>query len=237
MVKESLFLKKQNELFNIKKNEIKKLEEELKTLQKLYQNKINQKYEEQQKIADLKYVNIKDSTEAIAYLVSLVKSKNYIVKEFKTKIYTQDIFSRSKVKPVLEDYTIVYIVDKNKEKQALKELKERFEMHDDIEEKYLDRNDYLKIPSDHYIELAYYKDHDPKQIYYDRIIHVNDRYSFASESKICDEKYAYILDYMDSVLNYKINNKNYEITLDEMKGLAHTFCKEHFKSKVKMKRS
>ena len=229
-----LFQEKQKEVYSEYQNEKVNLQKGFEDSKKKYEEKIQELKKIQQSILNIQYVSLKDSQEAIARLISLIEEKDYVVKEFTTKLYYPKYYMKNLIsKHHGEDYYIHYAVDKDKEHEAERDLRERFEpMAWELNDR------YLSIPSDNYIQLAYYKDTDVKKIYYTNrnVFDVNTYPNFGLESKICDERYHYILDYMDSVVKYKLDQKDFNISLDEMKILAYSFAQDYKQNKIKVKK-
>ena len=173
------------------------------------------------RIKNTKYLDFDDSTNAIRYLVSLIEDKTYLLKTTKIPIkkgYIASYLSNSI--SINNIYNLLYLVEKDKVEYAYDEIKNKFKEINNIK--------YLENKNNNYIQLTYYKDNNTNLIYYlDQFDNSNN-----IKSQIVDSKYYYIYDYINSVLNYKLEVIDLGIGYEEMKVLATKFVYD-FKEKVK----
>lgn len=129
-------------------------------------------------------------------------------------------------------------MDDDFKEMAEQELLQRFYINesnffefDDVDTRLKKINDSLLVPSDYYIQLVCHKDYDvfPKYVYYcrDGFRHICKQPRERLISYMCDEKYSYIYDYMDSVVCYRLEKDNLEVSLEEMIKLAEKFAAEY----------
>lgn len=136
-------------------------------------------------------------------------------------------------------YWLVWFFDNNKE-LAIDEIKKRFscEFINNSSLVYGNMvNSFLSVPSDNYIQLAYYKkDEDSKDIRYsyDKDFSVINLKGKFIASKICDERYFYIIDYINNVIGYRLDKYD-DINFFEMRLLADVYVKNHKKNNGSVK--
>lgn len=243
------YLEKQNKLYREKKHELEDLKEELKKYKssKPKENRFNEIPDEKEldynkRIKELskeyysvllsRYLDLDISTQALAYLLSKVEQQEYIVKEFKTKLYRPTYPSYSNpqyCEPEEFTYNICYLVKETNEEEAKQELEKKYTKKED----YFKVNKYLKIPSENYIQIAYYKGNKQgKRIEYtyNNCVSITDIPDTFIVSSLCDERYEYIIDYIEKIIEHKLEQPKGQITLEEMKQIADEFVKNKQKS-------
>lgn len=223
----------QEKLIRSNQNKISLLSREKQRTLENYDKKIKQLEMEIEQIQNITYINMKDSFEAIAYLVS--KMEGILYSCYETSIC---LFEQAN-DPVMGDYPnpiyyrLIYLVKNGLEAKALMEIKERFKIRkiNQQEWDYYSNQKFLNMDSSNYIQLAYFKDNGNNwnefQIHYN-----NKNNNISGENKlklyttIYDERYFYITRYMNKVVNYRLYRPNFSITLDEMLLLADEFVEE-----------
>lgn len=182
-----------------------------------------------------RYIDIELSNEAIAYLVGKMENKIYSTYTLKTDLYS---FSRTNIGTVIDSvkHNIVYLIETQKLEKIKEILTNLFTLNDDeyFYSEYQRINSNLLLISDDYIQLSYYNDQkiDRKITYSNRnIVDINSSCNSLIESKLCDIRYSYIIDYMNSIYNYRLKKEDMTINLDEMKLLADQFILE-FKNSI-----
>lgn len=51
-------------------------------------------------------------------------------------------------------------------------------------------------------------------------------------SAICDDRYCYIIDFMNEVINYRLDKEDFSISLEEMMILADNFIQSYKRYKL-----
>lgn len=243
------FEEKQQQMSKQKSLEINNLYDELKQLKEEYIEKINAVKSEAEKVSKIHFIPFSESTEAIAYLVSLIEGKKYSVVTFPTLLYACDgwiynFFYGCGCKGV--GYNIVCLVDDDNKEIAEKALLEKFYINEsnffnfnDVDTQLEKINRHLNDPSDSYIQLVCYKDTDiSKDVCYcpDGYKHINKQPCKGLISYISDERYSYIYDFMDSVICYRLDKDNLEVSLEEMMELAEKFAYEYLQNNKTLKK-
>lgn len=225
-----------------------KVDEEINSIDesiRLLQEKIEILKQKKQKIFQVDEYDRKESLEIITYLVGKIEEKNYVSRERTIESYINDFETIRYIK-----YTLVYLVEKNMEEIAEKEISDRFP-GSPSRDKYKTEGYYetaysnykinsakvlpklLDMPSDKYIQLAYYfEENDDGKISYTNKNHFNNNQQYPSitqinSSKICDERYHYIVDFMDMVTEYKLLKPDFELSKKEMYKLADEFISSY----------
>ncbi len=191
-----------------------------------------------EKLLKIEYINKKDSFSAISYLVSKMEGIDCSVLEIPIMLYEQNIVDG---KGSFQEYVLVCLVFDDNKELALDEIKKRFscEFISNSSLVYGNMvNSFLSVPSDNYIQLAYYKkDEESKDIRYsydDKDFSVTDSKEKFISSKICDERYFYIIDYINNVIGYRLDKYD-DINFFEMRLLADVYVKNHKKNNGSIK--
>lgn len=208
------------------KRDLIKKDAELENLIKLLEGKYKELSKEYHSVLISRFLDFDDSVNAIAYLISLIEEKHYKVGEYRTKLYYPPY--SSKRKSDYYDYRICYLVSDDKQDLAREELDRRFLIDSDNLDRCYERVNELNIPSDNYIQIAYYKGDFAKKIdyTYKNFAKVKGEQDTFIISQLCDWRYSYILDYIDSVIEYKLGKKDLIVTREEMIMLADTFAQQ-----------
>lgn len=191
-----------------------------------------------EKLLKIEYINKKDSFSAISYLVSKMEGIDCSVLEIPIMLYEQNIVDG---KGSFQEYVLACLVFDDNKELALDEIKKRFscEFISNSSLVYGNMvNSFLSVPSDNYIQLAYYKkDEESKDIRYsydDKDFSVTDSKEKFISSKICDERYFYIIDYINNVIGYRLDKYD-DINFFEMRLLADVYVKNHKKNNGSIK--
>lgn len=240
--------------------EINLIEKEIRTIEDECYSKVMKLQEKKKAIREINIYSREQSADIIAYLVSKMEEKRYIV-----SMKSFSLYKRRENEKI--NYTLTYLVEKGKEKSAEKTIRYIFDQASEIanySDDYIDsffvgssrqydfRDDkFLDFPQHNYIQLSYYKtpaDYISNYDYYritDKIIYLKEHglnRSWGMEnglpvglSNICDEKYNYIVDFMDFVTEYKLENFDFNPTKQTMMQLVGQFIREYQKNKSTVK--
>lgn len=226
--KKVIYKEKQDEMIHNIYQKIQKLEDEKNCILKKYDKEIQTLKDEKVKIALANYFNIVDSFQVIAYLVSQIEGVNYQKGEDEITLYAHACYAKI-VYPYPVSYKLAYLVQDSEKDIASEEIKMKFQLRkrrDLLKDcDYYAISKQLEIPSEHYIQLACFKDFDNKIAYrYKNSIWISEHtYSTGIDAFICDERYYYIIDFMNEVVNYRLEKENFTVSLDEMMQLADAF--------------
>lgn len=197
--------------------------QELNKLINDYRLQIEEINKEQDKLRALLMLNLCDSTNAIAYFASLMEKRIYDAITINTILCNQE---KCTDEPFL--YNVFYLVERNQKDYALLKILQQFPITKESECEYVRRNICLKTPSEHYIQISYKKCQD---------IRPNISYYLEKDGnpkpKMCDPKFAYILDYIDTLIMKQLEERRW-ISNKEMIEIAMEFASQKEKSKVKI---
>ena len=224
-----IYREKQNKMIHDKEVEIRKLEKERSLLLKEYDRKIENLEQERVNLLGVSYIDKDVSFQVIAYLVSQIEKVSYHCVENEITLY-ETVFHRNLTYASPVKYKLAYLVQDGKETLAYEEVNKRFQIK--ISDKdYYAGSKQLMNPSEHYIQLAYFKGKDEDRICYRYKNSIwissssSSRYGF--DSCICDERYSYIVDFMNEVVHYRLGKEDLSISLEEMMMLADTFIQNY----------
>ena len=162
------------------------------------------------------YFNCDDSFRAILYLVCLIEKEEYSIRKIPAILYEPRYFPGTGVLDVEYNYYFI-ILTKNDNKNIKNILDDKFGNFRG------QRSDFKSLfaPNDDYVIIACLEEGFDNRICY----MVGSDYNLGGDiSYICDDRYKYIVDYMDTVVDYKLDKSNLEVTFDEMKALADKFA-------------
>lgn len=194
----------------------------------------------ERRLFESRYIDIELSNTAISYLVSNIENRLYSIYVLNTDLFS---FSRTNIGTTVNSikHNIIYLVDDVKKEEIKRALIDKFTVdnREYFYSEYQRINSNLSLINDDYIQLAYYNDQQVnRKITYSarNITDINSASNPLIESKICDSRYDYIFDYMNSVYNYRLKKEDMNISLDEMILLADQFILEYKKSNSKQKK-
>lgn len=239
---EEEFKAKQKELSFKKLIEIRKLYEEKRRIVEDYDNRIELAILEREKIMNAQYVDRESSFKAISYLVSNIEGEDYHVVKVPVKLFEKKVLNNY-VGIVPVDYELSCLVRDGCEEEAIKEIRDRFAIKPSMGnfysyDDYCEINKFLNMPSDNYVQLAYYKPkEDGKSIFYNRSneLCIKSLPVYQLDSKICDERYGYIVDYMNTVVDTGLWVVGFEVDDKGMRILADMFVNSYKKGYVRKK--
>lgn len=260
-------------LFNCKRDDFASLQkEEEETLLKIKQEYALRRREivwEQLRILTSRTLPIKENLgyRVIASLVSKIEGKCYIWKEKEISVHKRmerTMFGEQKDGTMVlrlypeiicdernsefenVNYTLIYLVEQDKEKQAEKEIGDKFEGADycsveklfgGINENYLELAHYEnREKSEFYENIDFYLTDDYEE-YYTDFSRLRDEVSLVLKTKIEDPKFSYISLFLDYVLEYNIKKVNSSfdeiirpLSSDELYLLVNDFVMEYRKN-------
>lgn len=225
-------LQKRKKIYNIKNKELKELREELNE-NKPVMEQMHELMQEITSVIDSIYIDKFYSCEAIEYLVSIVEKQDYNVYTIPLTLYgnSKSLFCKRK-------YTLTFMT--TDEEKAIEEINNKFSKVITTDEEYEIQEKYLKEKSDNYIQIDVSNNSSKNLIsYVENNSDYNKSDTKASYSNIVDEKYKYIIGYMNEVANYSLANLS-KVSLDELYIIADLYIKElrggnHERSKCKTK--
>lgn len=215
----NLFYKKMDNMIKSKEQEIL----ELRMKKSEIEEKIKNINEEKDKIYGACYLDCYDSFRAISYLVSMVEGEDYCIKEMPCQLRDSSFIFND----IYYDYNFIFLIKNGTDDVLRKEWNELLIKFEDEDDNFK----YLFEPSDKYVQIACLIRGFKGDIYYKKGVNfcVGNYNTRGEYSTICDERYNYIIDYMDTVVDYRLSKPDLEVTFDEMKVLALKFVKNYKK--------
>lgn len=163
---------------------------------------------------------IKNVKEILEYLVSNIEGENYKLKELNVNKKT----SSYHIENMILEYTFLYLVKDNNEVQAEHEIKEKYGIYSIEGENYIRNvNDMNKLDlSDNYVKLSFYNKNNEKNV----------RFNSSEERNLVsiiinDNRFNYINDYINELLNKKLDRSSFKLTEDEIKMVTDNFIKNY----------
>lgn len=244
------FKEKQQNRINRTDKKILDIYNKYEKIKRRYDIQLSVARKEQKEILRAQYIDLGESIEAIAYLVSLIEGKQYSSIIYPVLLHAPDAYLFYPLDGIHTckgiKYNIVFLISNELREQALTEISERYYItennwfnFEDVDKRLKEINKNIYDTSDNYVQLLYFKDTDGKYVYYnsDSIKYVFNSPREVLESDIREERYSYIYDYMDSVVCYRLDKTDLKVSLEEMLELARKFANEYkITSKVKQKK-
>ncbi len=192
--------------------------ERLERIKNIYNSTVN-------KINEATYIDKTDGLELARYLVSNIEKEEYCISEIPVKYFKLPEESKS------INYKLVYLIKKDKKKKVEEILSNKFIFNSSQSIiKFI-----MDLPCNDYILLTYYKDTDIPRIYFSNDNKLNLTFESSSEinSYISDSRYQYIIDFMNKVVESKLNNFCYNINNKKLYKMADEFIDDYRnKSKI-----
>lgn len=240
--------------------EINLIEKEIRTIEDECHSKIMKLQKKKKAIREINIYSREQSADVIAYLVSKMEEKHYIawMKSF-------FLYKRREDEKINYTLTYLVEEDKEKSaEKTIRYIFDQASEMANYSDDYIDSffvgssrqydfryDKFLDFPQHTYIQLSYYKtpeNYISNHEYYritDKIIYLKEHglnRSWGMEngllvglSNICDEKYNYIVDFMDFITEYKLENLDFNPSKQTMMQLADQFIKEYQKNKSTIK--
>lgn len=163
----------------------------------------------------------KDILNVIAYLISEIEEKDFMVKEYDINVMS----SAYHIKNMETQYKTTYIVNKENESRLTEYLLNENKMVRNEEGEYVAKGKLSlesTLDDDDTIHLATYTRHTKPKVRFEE----ND-----SKDKIYatikNPKFAYVNEYIERLLSYKLEKENISISFEEMKTLADQFISDY----------
>lgn len=214
----------QIELLKIKRNE--EIYNTINEINSKYERMINIKKLEKRRLNNIEYLNSNDSIQAIEYLVNQIEEENYY------KVMIPIKYNGKYLTKMGESYIInnFYVFGLTKDKEKVEIKPNEIYTEDELNNQY-----------DNFLKLYHYNKNFGD-------IHINVNYlsnnynaycnnmSSNVDSYICDERFSYIKDYIEKVIEYRLDKKEYKINLDDMIKIADIFIVDYKNAKKLVKK-
>ena len=164
--------------------------------------------------------------ELIEYLVTSMEEEKYVIK----KIHMNTKSSSYHVKNLISEYTFLYLVKEDNQQEAIREIKEKYNVSTINDENYIKDTNIMNKPdiSNNYVKLSFYNKYSRNQVKFsskkdENIIPIN----------IIDDRFKYINDFIENVMNKKLDERDFKLSISEMKLLVDSFITKNKKEKTK----
>ncbi len=206
------------------KDKLKKEESKIRKLKEIYlkkyRNKLEENYQEQEKLLEYEYFNRTDLLAVITYLVERIENSAYELCYYNLTMHHEKEYQDGDISNSLTNYIMVYLAKPENKEAALKEIKERFT--------YIPYANLIhqNSTSDNYLQLAFYKPNDLNLISYTinspTPINISPK-TVKQHSFIYDYHFSYIIDFINLLINYRFQKETKNLEIDEMFNLANQF--------------
>ena len=209
---------------NLKSERIKKIYEEIKSIENEYADKISMLEYKKYQLNNIKYFNLYDAINIIKYLVNNMENENYIEDSqdiiiFGHNFSREEGLSTNKV-PIISK--ILYLVkEEDKEKVSEYFRKKREFTQEELDKQQKD-----------YVQIAYYKKLDQKGICFDNDSKPMMNVISNISSRIYNYDKLYIVDFMNKLYDYKLDRYDDKITYEDMLTFADGYIKSNKDKKV-----
>ena len=164
--------------------------------------------------------------ELIEYLVTSMEEEKYVIKKFHMNTKS----SSYHVKNLISEYTFFYLVKEDNQQEAIREIKEKYNVSTINDENYIKDTNIMNKPdiSNNYVKLSFYNKYSRNQVKFsskkdENIIPIN----------IIDDRFKYINDFIENVMNKKLDERDFKLSISEMKLLVDSFITKNKKEKTK----
>ena len=216
---------KQIEELKIRRNE--ELYQTISEINSKYNRLINIKNLQKESLSKIQYLNANNIINAIEYLVNQIEEEKYYQVVIPIK-YKGKYLTKMKESYLINNFN-VYGLTKDKSKV-------------EIRPNQIYTEEELNRPYDNFLNLCHCnKSFSDEHL---KVNYLNDKYneycnnmSSNIDVQISNKKFSYIKDYIEKVVDYKLDKDGFEVSLDEMKKIADEFVSEYKYSKKLVKRN
>ena len=166
-----------------------------------------------------------DANEIISYLVSKVEERPFSIEKY-------DVETESKVfnKRIAFEFSFLYLVDDTKKEDARNEIKDKYEIKEVNGRNVIETSSNMKQDdiSDNYVKLSLYNKYSNN-----RVIFTDKNITDTISINIQDERFKYINEFINIVLDERLNRNNCNISMENMKIMADNFALKQKQKKNK----
>ena len=163
---------------------------------------------------------INELKEILEYLVSSFEGENYTLEAININ---KKSFSYH-VENMISEYTFLYLIKENNKDIAKEEIRKKHDIKVVNGENYIENMNSLSKSdlSDNYINLAVYNRYGSNKI----------RFNESKETDVIsinieDERFNYINDFINELLNKKLDKSSFKLSKDEIKSLTDDFINKY----------
>lgn len=157
-----------------------------------------------------------DANEIISYLVSKVEERPFSIEKY-------DVETESKVfnKRIVFEFSFLYLVDDTKKEDARNEIKNKYEIKEVNGRNVIETSSNMKQDdiSDNYVKLSLYNKYS-----HNRVIFTDKNITDTISINIQDERFQYINEFINIVLDERLNRNNCDLSMDAIKNMADNFA-------------
>lgn len=158
--------------------------------------------------------------EIIEYLVSSIEQEEYKVEKLHVNVKS----SSYRVDNMISEYTFLYLVKKDKKQEAINEIKEQYNINTINDELYIKNSNDMEQSyiSDNYVKLSFYSKYVGNKMKFNnqtsgKIIPIN----------IIDDRFNYINEFIDELLNKKLDTRDFNLSISEIKLFIDNYAEKN----------
>lgn len=166
-------------------------------------------------VNNIEYFSKEYAKEILEYLVSKVEGKNYTVEKYHLKKIGDSINTK-----LVHEYTFLYLVGEENKEAAKEEIESVFTVINDDNERVINKDSIEdNIISDNYVRLSFYNRYNGRKVKFD-----SEKEPHVIPIDIKDERFNYVNDFIEEVINARLERGNFSISMNGIKIMANNFA-------------
>ena len=147
-------------------------------------------------------------------LVSEVEGKKYSVQKLHVETNHED-----NSRTVAFEYTFLYLVEDSKKEEALAEIKKKYNINDETGKLVISSSSVMNVEdsSENYMKLSFYDRYSGSSVKF-----TNEKEPHVVTINV-DDRFKYIYDFVEELIEAKLNSDTISISEDEMKKRMNSF--------------
>lgn len=166
-----------------------------------------------------------ETKEIIEYLVGKIEGSKYSVEKYYMDVKT----SSYRTENLVTQYTFLYLVNDDNKENAKEEIINKYDIEVDNDVNYLSSKNMVKDDiSENYVKLAFYNRHSDRVVKFE---HSQEPHVISIDIK--DNKFNYIYDFVEELINARLDRHNFSLDIEGSKIIADNFALK-YKHKKKL---
>lgn len=166
-------------------------------------------------VNNIEYFLKEYAKEILEYLVSKVEGKNYTVEKYHLKKIGDSINTK-----LVHEYTFLYLVGEENKEAAKEEIESVFTVINDDNERVINKDSIEdNIISDNYVRLSFYNRYNGRKVKFD-----SEKEPHVIPIDIKDDRFNYVNDFIEEVINARLERGNFSISMNGIKIMANNFA-------------
>lgn len=166
-------------------------------------------------VNNIEYFSKEYAKEILEYLVSKVEGKNYTVEKYHLKKIGDSINTK-----LVHEYTFLYLVGEENKEAAKEEIESVFTVINDDNERVINKDSIEdNIISDNYVRLSFYNRYNGRKVKFD-----SEKEPHVIPIDIKDDRFNYVNDFIEEVINARLERGNFSISMNGIKIMANNFA-------------